>query len=99
MTENPLQVIIENDPELFNLLENTQKLAFPENGIPMKYKLLIAMSLDAANGAVEGVKSLALQALEAGATKEEIMQAIRLTQYIFGVGSVYAAANALKEIL
>lgn len=90
---------MDNDSELFNLLENTQKLAFPEAGIPMKYKLLIAMSLDAANGAVEGVKSLAIQALEAGATKEEIMQATRLTQYIFGVGSVYTAANALKDIL
>jgi alkylhydroperoxidase/carboxymuconolactone decarboxylase family protein YurZ len=46
------------------------------------------MSLDAANGAVDGVKFLAMQAMQAGATKEEVMQAVRITQYIFGVSSV-----------
>ncbi len=99
MTENPLQVIVDRDPELFTLLENTRELAFVEGGIPLKYKFLLAMSLDAANGAVNGVKSLATQAMQAGATKEEVMQAIRITQYIFGVGSVYTASEALKGIL
>ncbi len=98
MSENPLQVIMDEDSELFTLLENTRELAFVEGGIPLKYKFLIAMSLDAANGAVDGVKFLAMQAMQAGATKEEIMQAIRITQYIFGVGSVYTASNALKDI-
>jgi alkylhydroperoxidase/carboxymuconolactone decarboxylase family protein YurZ len=37
--------------------------------------------------------------MEAGATKQEIMQTIRITQYIFGVGSAYTAANALKDVL
>jgi len=99
LPENPLQVIIDEDSELFTLLENTRELAFPENGIPLKYKFLIAMSLDAANGAVDGVKFLAIQAMQAGATKEEVMQAIRITHYIFGVSSVYAASSALKDIL
>jgi alkylhydroperoxidase/carboxymuconolactone decarboxylase family protein YurZ len=99
LSENPLQVIINDDPELFNLLENSRELAFAEGGIPLKYKLLIAMSLDAANGAVEGMKVLAMQAMQAGATKEEVMQAVRITHYIFGVGSVYTAARALNDIL
>ncbi len=99
MTENPLQVIVDQDPELFNLLESTRELAFAESGIPLKYKFLLAMALDAANGAVNGVKFLAIQAMQAGATKEEVMQAIRITQYIFGVGSVYTASEALKDIL
>ncbi len=99
MTENPLQVIVDQDPELFTLLESTRELAFVESGIPLKYKFLLAMALDAANGAVNGVKFLAIQAMQAGATKEEIMQAIRITQYIFGVGSVYTASEALKDIL
>lgn len=99
MSENPLQVIIDEDSEFFNLLEDTRQLAFAESGIPLKYKFLIAMSLDAANGAVDGVKVLAMQAMQAGATKEEVMQAIRITQYIFGVGSVYTASRALNDIL
>ena len=98
MPENPLQVIMDEDSELFTLLENTRELSFAEGGIPLKYKLLIAMSLDAANGSVDGMKFLAIQAMQAGATKEEVMQAIRITQYIFGVGSVYTASNALKDV-
>ncbi|MDD3245999.1 MAG: carboxymuconolactone decarboxylase family protein [Methanosarcina sp.] len=99
MSENPLQVIMDKDPEFFKLLESTRELAFSEGGMPMKYKLLIAMALDAASGAVDGVKNLAVQAMQAGATKEEVMEAIRITQYIFGVGSVYAAARALNDVL
>lgn len=98
MPENPLQVIMDEDSELFTLLENTRELSFAEGGIPLKYKLLIAMSLDAANGSVDGMKFLAIQSMQAGATKEEVMQAIRITQYIFGIGSVYTASNALKDV-
>jgi alkylhydroperoxidase/carboxymuconolactone decarboxylase family protein YurZ len=57
------------------------------------------MSLDAANSAVDGVKVLAIQAMQAGATKEEVMQAVRITHYIFGVGCVYSVSRALKDIL
>jgi len=99
MPEHPLKVIMDKDPELFSLLENTRELSFAEDGIPLKYKFLIAMALDAANGAVDGVKVLAIQAMQEGATKEEVMQAIRITQYIFGVGSVYTAARALEDVL
>jgi alkylhydroperoxidase/carboxymuconolactone decarboxylase family protein YurZ len=99
LAENPLQTIMDQDPELFTLLENTRELAFAEGGIPLKYKLLIAVALDAANGSADGVKFLAMQAMQAGATKEEVMQAIRITQYIFGAGSVYTASEALKDVL
>ena len=99
MAENPLQVIMDQDSELFTLLENTRELAFAEGGIPLKYKLLIAVALDAANGSADGVKFLAMQAMQEGATKEEVMQAIRITQYIFGAGSVYTASGALKDVL
>jgi alkylhydroperoxidase/carboxymuconolactone decarboxylase family protein YurZ len=58
----------------------------------------MAMALDASQGTEEGVRSLALQALNAGATKEEIMEAIRVAQYICGVGCVYTAASAFKGL-
>ena len=90
---------MDKDPDFFKLLESTRGLAFSEGGMPMKYKLLLAMALDAANGAVEGVKVLAIQAMQEGATKEEVMEAIRIAQYIFGIGSVYTAARALSDVL
>ncbi|WP_445474556.1 carboxymuconolactone decarboxylase family protein [Methanococcoides methylutens] len=99
MSENPLQVIIDSDADFFQLLEDTRVTSFEEDGIPLKYKLLMAMALDASKGAVNGVISLAVQAMEAGATKEEVIQAVKITHYICGVGSVYTAANALKDVL
>ena len=99
MSENPLEVIKNADPEFFDLLESNSNTAFSKGCIPTKYKFLIAMSLDAAAGAVNGVQNLAIQAMEEGATKEEITEVLRITQYIAGVGSVYTAANALKDIL
>ncbi|MDD3041468.1 MAG: carboxymuconolactone decarboxylase family protein [Methanosarcinaceae archaeon] len=99
MSEDPLQIINNTDPEFFNLLENTREMALAEGSIPLKYKYLIAMALDASKGATNGVMVLAMQAMQEGATKEEVMEAIKITQYICGVGSVYTAANALKDIL
>ena len=99
MPENPLQIIEDNDPEFAALLDNTRNLALAEGTMPLKYRLLIALALDASKGAENGVRVLAMQALEAGATKEEIMEAVRITNFIAGVGGVYTAANALRDLL
>jgi alkylhydroperoxidase/carboxymuconolactone decarboxylase family protein YurZ len=56
------------------------------------------MALDASHGTVQGVNALAQAAMQAGATKEEITETLRVAQYISGVGSVYTAAHALKEL-
>jgi alkylhydroperoxidase/carboxymuconolactone decarboxylase family protein YurZ len=99
MDEHPLKVIQDNDNDFFNIIESTLENALSEGSMPLKYKFLIAMALDADHGAVDGVKVLAMQAMEAGATKEEIMEAVRIANYIGGIGSAYTAANALREIL
>ena len=98
MAENPLKVLEKLDPELLKLVDQTKAMALNDGALPRKIKLLIAMALDASQGTVEGVMSLAQQALNAGATKEEIMEAVRVAQYICGVGCVYTAAHAFKEI-
>ena len=98
MTENPLKIFEKLDPELLKLVDNTKDLALNDGALPRKVKLLIAMALDASKEAVEGVKSLTEQALKAGATKEEIMEALRVADYICGVGCVYTAARAFKDI-
>lgn len=56
------------------------------------------MALDSANGTVEGTRALAGQAIKAGTTKEEIVETIRVAQYISGVGSVYTSADAFEEL-
>ena len=99
MDENPLKVFEKLDPEFLRLVEDTCNFALSDGALPKKFKLLIAMALDASHGAVQGVKSLAQAATQAGATKEEIREALRVAQYISGVGSVYTAAQAIEEIL
>ena len=98
MPEHPLKVYEDLDPKLLNLVNDTQKLALADGALPRKVKLLIAMVLDAVDGASDGVQSLAREAIKAGATKEEIAEALRVAQYICGVGCVYTAARALKEV-
>jgi len=98
MADHPLKVFDRTDPDLRRLVESTNEFALADGALPKKMKLLIAMALDAAHGAADGVKSLAGQALKAGATKEEIMEAIRVTQYVSGVGAVYTAARGFAEL-
>ncbi|MBI2288447.1 MAG: carboxymuconolactone decarboxylase family protein [Chloroflexi bacterium] len=98
MAESPLQIFEKLDPQFLNLIHNTNELALSDGALPRKVKLLIAMALDAAAGTTTGVKSLAQQALKAGATKTEVAEALRVAFYINGVGSVYTAAPALREL-
>lgn len=98
MSEHPLKVFEKVDPELLKLVQNTNSLALSEGALSRKVKFLMAMALDASQGAVEGVKALAGQAMKAGATKEEIGEAIRVAQYICGVGIVYTAAHAFRDL-
>ena len=93
-----MKVFEKLDPELLTLVRNTNSFALADGKLPRKFKFLIAMALDASHGAVRGVRSLAEQAMKAGATKEEIAETMRVVQYISGVGSVYTAADAFKEI-
>ncbi len=98
MAEHPLKIFEKVDPELLKLVQNTNTFALADGALPRKFKLLIAMALDAAHGTVEGVKALTEQAMKAGATKDEIMEALRVAQYIDGVGCVFTAARAFKEL-
>lgn len=98
MTEHPLKIYEKLDPDLLKHVENSGDFVFAEGALPRKFKLLIAMAFDASYGAVNGVKSLAQQAIDAGATKEEITEALRVAEHLSGVGCVYTAGVALKEL-
>jgi len=68
----------ELDPPLIKQIQQLTSFAMNDGALPKKMKLLIALALDAAHGAVQGVKSLALQAKNAGASKEEILESIHV---------------------
>ncbi|MDY7027436.1 MAG: carboxymuconolactone decarboxylase family protein [Spirochaetota bacterium] len=98
MANNPLHIIESNDKELYRHIEQGRDLALEPGALGAKEKLLIAAALDAARGAANGVRALAGQAMAAGATKEEVMEAMRVAAYISGVGSVYTAAAGLDGL-
>ena len=98
MPKHPLDTIGENDHDLMDVICRGRDLAFAPGALSAKHKLLIAMALDASHGATSGVRSLAQQAMQQGATKAEIMDALRVVSYICGVGSMYTAGNALQDL-
>lgn len=98
MAEDPLKVYEKLDPEIREQVENARNFAFKDGALPSKIKILIAMALDASHGAVQGVRALANLAKMAGATKEEIAEALRVAIYVCGAGSAYTAAAGLKEL-
>jgi alkylhydroperoxidase/carboxymuconolactone decarboxylase family protein YurZ len=99
MAENPLQAMITLDPKLIGHMKATDEFVYGDGALPKKTKLLIAMAFDAAHGAANGVRHLAAEALKAGATKEEIAEALRVAYNLSGVGCVYTAAQGLKDII
>ena len=99
MPEHPLKIYESLDPQLLAMVNDNQALALNEGALPRKIKLLMAMMLDAVNGAPNGVASLARLAIQAGATPAEIAESLRVAQFVCGVGCVYTAAQALKDII
>ncbi len=51
MSEHPLKIFEKLDPELVKLVESTSEFALDDGALPKKFKLLIAMALDASRGA------------------------------------------------
>lgn len=98
MAQRPLQILETLDPQLLKLHESSSKLALGDGALPRKYKFLILMALDAAHGATHGVRTLAQGAMQVGATKEEVIEALRVAYHAGGAGSLHTAAQALREL-
>jgi len=94
---DPLEPLERLDPKMRATLEENRELAFSEGELPKKYKFLIAMAIDAAHGAVGGVRSLTDSARAEGATDEEIAEALRVAIFVGGAGCAYCASNAFAD--
>jgi alkylhydroperoxidase/carboxymuconolactone decarboxylase family protein YurZ len=98
MPANPLKSICAIDPEFMDHIAATNKLLYTDGALPKKFKYLMAMAFDAAEGAVAGVHYLAQQAVDAGATKEEVAEALRIAYHFGGIGAVYIGSQGLEGI-
>jgi alkylhydroperoxidase/carboxymuconolactone decarboxylase family protein YurZ len=99
MPEHPLKPIEDNDPDLMGLVRQATQLEFSDGALSKKTKILIALAIDASLGAPGGVRALAQQALAAGATRDEIMETIRVVHFVGGQAKLHCAAEGLKGVL
>jgi alkylhydroperoxidase/carboxymuconolactone decarboxylase family protein YurZ len=99
MTGVPAAVtrIEEHDPEFLNDLAATAADAFSPGALEVKHKFLLAMALDAQANHVNGVKSFARRARDAGASEREIVEVLRLLFYLGGMQSLVIGAAALEK--
>ncbi len=98
MPEDPLSTAAKIDPKVVEHMRTTDEWVFADGALPRKTKLLIALAFDAADGAVGGVRGLAQRAINAGATKGEIAEALRVAYVMNGVGAIYIASQGLREL-
>jgi alkylhydroperoxidase/carboxymuconolactone decarboxylase family protein YurZ len=98
MPENPLNTATKIDPKVVEHMKTTDDWVFADGALPKKVKLLMAMAFDAAHGAVGGVRGLAQRAMNEGATKDEVSEALRVAYLMNGVGPIYIASQGLKEL-
>lgn len=73
-----------NDPQFARAIEKVFSSAMNPGALDRKTKLLIALALDAAHGAVQGVESIANQLRDMGVSDEEIAEALRIAYFAFG---------------
>lgn len=90
-----LEEIKEYDPQLYAAANSVVDMAYAEGALDTKTKLLIAVALDALSASQGGVTSLSARARAAGATEEEIKEAIRMAYYICGMKVIKAATGAM----
>lgn len=98
MAEHPLAQLFKLDPDLQDHLKLSDVFVYADGALPRKIKLIIAMAFDAAHGADQGVAALAGAALAAGATKQEIVEAMRVAIYLSGIGTAYTASRGLAGL-
>ena len=95
---NPLDVYKEIDPKLIESFDRLQEIVFSEGALPEKSKVLIAMAIDVENGALQGANALGRRALKLGATKEEIIETLRVSYYVGGNRALFTSAQVLQNL-
>lgn len=103
MTENRTQLpwfveqMEQHDSELYRLAAESAATAMDAGVLDHKTKCLIVLALDTLKGAEQGVRTVAGQARDAGASQAEIAEAIRLAYFVSGMDIVKTALNAFAK--
>ena len=98
MSANPLDIYREFDPKVIESYIRLQDLVFSEGTLPQKFKVLIALAIDVEHGALQGAIALGRRALKLGATKDEIIETLRVSYYVGGNRALFTSAQVLQNL-
>jgi alkylhydroperoxidase/carboxymuconolactone decarboxylase family protein YurZ len=98
LSGNPLDVYREFDPKVIGCFQNLQELVFSEGALSQKFKVLVAMAIDIEHGALQGATALGKRAIKLGATREEIVEAVRVAYYVGGNRALFTSATVLQNL-
>ena len=98
MSRNPLDAYKEFDPKVIECWKNLEQVTFSDGVLSAKTKVLMAMAIDAEEGVVPGATALGFRALKLGATKDEIVEALRVAYQIGGNRALYTSAVVLQNL-
>lgn len=98
MSGSPLDILIEFDPKVLESWKNMQELTFSEGALSAKTKVLMAMAIDAGNGALQGAIAIGKRAIKMGATKDEIVEALRVAYSIGGNEALFTSSLVLQAL-
>ncbi len=99
MVQRPsfMEELKKHDPEFFELVSAVMAKTRETGALDQKTKTLVTLALDAAGSHPEGVRNLAARARSLGATKEEIVETIRLAFLGSGIPGLVAGLTAFQE--
>ena len=92
-----LQMLKERDPEFTETYLAQRDEILKDGAIPAKYKILMTMIVDAIMAHPEGCAGIADRARAAGATEEEIKEAVQVAYLFGGTPALVTAVNAFRR--
>jgi alkylhydroperoxidase/carboxymuconolactone decarboxylase family protein YurZ len=98
VSANPLDAYKEFYPEAIQSFNRPQDLVFCEGTLPQKFKVLTAIAIDVEHGALQGATALGRRALKLGATKDEIIETLRVSYYVGGNRALFTSAKVLQNL-
>lgn len=90
-------ILSEHSPDLAELLRQDSQFMAAESALPAWIKYLMAMQMDAIFNKPAGVKFYGKKALELGASKAQVVEAIQLVRMFAGRPAMVNAAEALRD--
>lgn len=92
--------LLKSDKELFENAEKALDLVHGKDGaLELKYRLLLSMVADALTRHPAGAIACGKEAIEAGATKEQVTEAIRVIYTAGGLPSLIENFDLYREVI